>query len=655
MTLHHGYSWFLVTCICWLVPEQPLWASDKSTAQVDYSQASSSSASASHSADDWQATEMLVTAKSVVKPDLYFTHLNSDALQRSGQYELTQVLRGVPGLNMLEGMRGGPTAINLRGVKGGMGVINIDGIPLHNALPNALMLDLFPAEQFASVDIYRGSAAILHYGRNIGGIINLHSRQARNAGAQLHVEGGSFASLRETATADFHNEQHSLSLTAGRNDMFDGTYWADPRLGNPERDDFHAHQVALSLHNQLSARFKLHSSFYYVSGDSGQDVPGVIKPVPLEFSLVDDPGRMRQEIYLAQTTAAMQWHRYWQSELQLGFTQHRVRSSIEGKSFPIPLTEVGFDNQVMLARWKNTHQFWLDSAAKRGLQLNWGGEGMYEHGRSSNAGFSGHRGTEGGFANLQADWDAWQATLAVRADHFDDYDTHAVYHAGLSWQMTSTWQWFVSAGTGYRAPSFNEMLMWPLGNAQLTPERSIGGEAGFRWQPTDATQLSINYFHNRYTNLIKMERLNNPLGFYLINNIADAQVEGLETQWQSNWSDALSTGIDYTWMDSQNRVSGQPLPRQPAHLVKLWGEWRWQTLPLKLWMQGIYRDHSYDNNGAALISDSFNLDMQLSYQVNNPFTVYVRGENMTDNRQPQVLGSGMPGAAVYAGFKWALW
>jgi outer membrane cobalamin receptor len=46
--------------------------------------------------------------------------------------------------------------------------------------------------------------------------------------------------------------------------------------------------------------------------------------------------------------------------------------------------------------------------------------------------------------------------------------------------------------------------------------------------------------------------------------------------------------------------------------------------------------------------------MQLSYQVTRPLNLYVRGENLTDNRQSQILGWDMPGAAIYGGFKWLI-
>lgn len=67
-----------------------------------------------------------------------------------------------------QGMKGEMSNLNLRGTSAGMGVVTIDGIPLHESMPGGLNLDLFPAETFGNVDIQRGSAAMLNYGRSLG-------------------------------------------------------------------------------------------------------------------------------------------------------------------------------------------------------------------------------------------------------------------------------------------------------------------------------------------------------------------------------------------------------------------------------------------------------------------------------------------------------
>src|SRR6266571_2399907 len=60
-----------------------------------------------------------------------------------------------------------------------------------------------------------------------------------------------------------------------------------------------------------------------------------------------------------------------------------------------------------------------------------------------------------------------------------------------------------SAGTGFRAPTFNDLFFPDFGNPDLQPERSMSWDAGVDqklWQ--GRIRLGLTYFHNDFTNLI---------------------------------------------------------------------------------------------------------------------------------------------------------
>ncbi|NJD05645.1 MAG: TonB-dependent receptor, partial [Methylococcaceae bacterium] len=584
---------------------------------------------------------VLVTSERQPRTSQNVTRLDEEDLTRSGERELNGVLEGQPSVNTPHGMKGGFTSLTLRGAGGGMGLVNIDGIPLHTTIPGAFSLDLFPAETFGAADIVRGSGAMLSFGRTLGGTINLHSRDAVDDGARLHVEGGSFGSLRETGSASLGMGSHRLNLVAGRDDAFDGTHWADPRRGNPERDRFHAHQLGAHLVSEPIDAVRWDSSLYYIDSDTDVDSTGIYPNG--RFGLADDPnGWLRQEIWLAQSTARVESKPGWRSELQLGYTQHRASAFLGG-------VHGGFTSQLTLARWKNSHGIGGDGAGGSRFQVNWGGEGLYESGASLDGLFRGRRGTGSGFLDVRAAWERWSGVLAVRADHYDDYGSHAVFHAGSNWQLNPKLEWYLSGGTGFRPPSFNEMLMPFYGNPRLQPEKGASGETGVRWYPTERTTFNLGYFYNRFDDLIQVSLV--PSGLYIADNVPHARIQGLEAQWNTRWSAALTTGIDYTWSHGENLDTRNPLARNPEHIARFWGEWKFDGLPVALWGQGVYRGPSFDNEGADPIADAFYLDLQLSYRVDKTFNVYLRGENLTDNRNPQVLGRGTPGAAVYGGFR----
>lgn len=597
------------------------------------------------------AVEVETENQKATTTNLNFTNLDRDYLTRSGQREVSQVIRGLPGITINQGMKGGPSDLSLRGASGGVGLVNIDGIPLHALIPGAINLDIFPAETFGSAELYRGSSAMLNFGRTLGGTLNLMSRQADTNEVLLHLEGGSFGALRETATVDLANAKHQLSVTAGGDDLFDGTHWADRRKGNSERDQFHDQQVALHLQNQLHSKLQLDSSIYYVNSLISIDKVGLLSNKP-EFGIIDDNGRASQSIWLTQSKLKAELTPKWMSELQLGFTEQQVNILV-GDIFPNSATyPIAFNSQLFLTRWKNSHSIISDKQKKSSLVFNWGGEGVSEQGQS-NQQQGGQRGTGSGFITLEGKWHDLSGNFGVRGDHFDGYGNHTVYQADLNWQMTSAWHLFSNIGTGFRVPGYNELLMWPFANPQIKPEKSLGGDIGIRWSPDKNTDISVNYFHNKYSDLIKIIRSGPPfLGIYRLNNITHAETQGVELQGHRQWHQLYRSGLDFTWTSAYNIDDNTHLPRQPAYIGKFWSELTLSESNIKLWSQIIYRSDSYDTADTLKIPDAINLDLQLSYQINQPLMIYVRGENLTNNRNSQVYGWSMEGASIFGGFKW---
>jgi hypothetical protein len=100
----------------------------------------------------------------------------------------------------------------------------------------------------------------------------------------------------------------------------------------------------MHLRDRFSERVQLDSSVYYVNSDNGVDKIGLIKPTP-EFAFVDDPGRLKQEIWLTQSTAGIDLLQQWHSELQLGFTKYKAYFRLFVSSSQYHKAKIGALNQ----------------------------------------------------------------------------------------------------------------------------------------------------------------------------------------------------------------------------------------------------------------------------------------------------------------------
>jgi vitamin B12 transporter len=207
-----------------------------------------------------------------------------------------------------------------------------------------------------------------------------------------------------------------------------------------------------------------------------------------------------------------------------------------------------------------------------------------------------------------------------------------------------------SGGTGYRLPSYTELLFLFFANKNLKPERSASGDLGLEWYPIKGAKLTLNGFYNRYDNLITIAH--EPHAGSVSINVPDASVAGMELDTQYTWSNGLDTGISYTFAESRNLHTDKALPFRPEHTARFWGQQKLTQIPLTLWAEGIVRSATWNDFENTLpVGSALQINAAIRYAVSNQFELYLRGENLTNNRTPQLFSANAPGVAVYGGFK----
>lgn len=566
------------------------------------------------------------------------TALDNQALIRSGKRGLEETLQGFPSLNMLTVPAGGVASLTLRGASG-YGLIQIDGIPLPISNTGQFNLAGMPAEAFENTEMIRGSGAVLYGSHALGGLIRLSTRDLLATTGSAHIEGGSFGALRDTVAGSWAGDHGRISGTYSRDDFFDGTPYVNPQFGDGYRKPANASLATLRGSAKLGDVGETESSLVYSDSHSGYGKYVLTPEHVLDFA--DDPNAfIDQETWLAQNRSRVALHDHWQSGLQFGFTQQQktVRSGT---------VETGMLAHTYLARWENLHQ-WItpDTGTWR---LTWGGEGWYEDGSTPDGRYRGQRATGAAVGRLEVKSDRYSGVVGFRTDSYEQYGVHTTFHAGSQYRILPEFAVFADGGIGYRLPSFPELLTPFIGNPTLRPEHGASGQAGFNWDVTGSTQLSLTGYYNRFDDLIILARL--PIGLYRSENIPNTRIMGLEMQGATAWNAQFSSGIDYTLSSNENLDTGAPLPHRPDNIGRFWTEWRGQTWPLRLWSEAIYRGASYSDGRNIRIGDALLINMTLNYIVDPRLSLYVRGENITNNQTSDTYILGVPGAAMYGGIR----
>lgn len=166
--------------------------------------------------------------------------------------------------------------------------------------------------------------------------------------------------------------------------------------------------------------------------------------------------------------------------------------------------------------------------------------------------------------------DPLRITLSGRYEHYSDFGSTANIRAALRYELTRTFAWRGSAGTGYRAPSLGQeaysrtipnitngvlatnklarvdsALAKALGATPLTPEKSVNLSTGFVWTPTSALSATVDVYQTKIDDRIVLsETLTGTLVRQLLTQAGFPTYSG--AQYFTNAADTRTRGVDLT-------------------------------------------------------------------------------------------------------------
>ncbi|HLF98528.1 MAG TPA: TonB-dependent receptor [Methylococcaceae bacterium] len=572
-----------------------------------------------------------------------------------------EVLNGHSGIVVNKRGAHGLGTVTVRGA-GGQGLLTWDGLPVPDSVPGVLNLNALIPDGLEQVQVSRGFGPASQAFSSLGGAVRLVSREARDNGADLRVEGGTFGFLKETARGTLAGEKGRIAVTANRSDAFDGSFHAQKSNDNPERDPFHSTQAMLRAGYDLSSDVSWDGSMLYRNSWNGMDSLGFRSGT---LAMADEAGAfLAEENWMAQNSLTARLSADWSTRLQLGYT--RTRNHAEGMGL-----ELGYTTDLYLARWENDNRLWAGNDDDA-LHLVWGAEGRHERaeaptlvpaapfGFTPGTPFVEERSQQAGFVEARYVYGTLSGDVGVRYESYSQFDDHALLHAGAAWQFAPDWKLHANGGNGFRIPSYAERVFPLLGNLVLRPEKGAGGDLGVEWQPTPESKLDLTGFYSRYDDLIVLTwnpvpSAQIPCITQCLTNLANAAVAGIEASGEIAFSDQWRGGASYTYTDSRNLDNNRRVPFRPRDVVRLWGEWQVPALPVTLWAEGVYRGRAFNDVGNTLdVDDALRFNAQVDYQVASRLNLYVRGENLSNDKTPEAFSFDAPGAAVYGGVAWKL-
>lgn len=589
-------------------------------------------ASSEENADE----HMLVTANRNQQEQ--FLALSANSVITSEQIKAMQVgniselLDTVAGISVVQqGGAGQNTSVFMRGTNSNHTLILVDGVRINSATLGTTNLTAISPSQIERIEIVKGPRAALWGSDAIGGVIQVFTKQLHTGEGNITVGTGSNGLIQADAAIGVGNNKHNLTIgvSTESSDGFNA-YTTDPfpyDINEDDDDGYDRFSVSAVGNSQLTNTMSLHLVSRFESGNSEFDASYPDSPCWFDETIACPAlyaNEQDHENYSVKIASRYQGGNLF-SELSLATIQD------EGESFGNETTPSKITTERDQVSFINQYQFSNNTSFSLGLDYyieeisnsadldTWvpGFQTWDEEERDVSAVF------------IQAQHQQGKLLLegAARHDDIENLDAETTYNASIGYQINDNLLVSVTRGTGFKAPTFND-LYWPgSGNPDLQPEKITNNEILIRHQFSStnlSSKVEISAFDSEIDNLIAWAP--NESGLWQPANINSAEVSGVEASLMLNVGN-LSNQLNLAFVDAQDSETGDKLLRRPEVTATYSLGYHWQSFAFNSVVS--YRDESVDAGDVKL--DSYVLvDLGVSYQATNNISLNAKVNNIFD-------------------------
>jgi vitamin B12 transporter len=608
------------------------------------------------------------------------TTFTAEDLDRRRTPLVADLLRSTPGVMVIRpGGVGAVTSLFVRGGESNYNKVLLDGIPL-NEPGGTFNFSNLTTDNLERIEIVRGAQSALFGSDAMSSVVQLFTKRPEPGGqphAAFSAEGGTYGTIRGGASVSGASERFDYTLGASR-------YNTDNNVPN---DRFGNTTLSANVGAALG-----HSALLRFVGRGEIERTGT--PGQTEFARPDlDAFFQRHDgvggvTFEQQATASF----HQRASYSVAVSAYRSADLIADPPYtpqfgsrvaPFAFSDFPFDSRTNLRRHHASYQAdWrlTTDAASHGdhrltLLADWDGERASLDDALAGTSTPASRNNFGASIQHQALWARTFVTLGGRIEHNENFGTAVVPRGSIVFVAHPSGGAFgetrlkASAGLGIKEPTLLQSFSpspFFRGNPDLQPERSRSAEAGIEQRlASDRVRIEVNWFDNRYRNLIST-RTTDPVTFsaeYF--NIGVTTARGAELIFDVAPARTVRVRAGYTFLASQIIEStspdspvfrpGQSLFRRPRHSGFAGAAWAWRrvTADVNGVIIGQYVDSDFSSlDPPLLVNPGYaTWNARLSYDLTRRLRALLSIDNLNDANYMESLGYQALGRAVRVGLR----
>lgn len=611
------------------------------------------------------ATRVPTKASDVLADNVY---ISQEEIQQAGQTSLVELLQRQKGVTISSYGSGGSSAsVFLRGTSNNQTLVLIDGVRVDDSFNGGANWPVIPLSIIDHIEIVFGPQSSLYGADAIGGVIQIFSKQGDGppkVGASVGY--GSYGTSIAEASINGSSEgsQKIRYSLAGSQTLSMGYNTIAPNnkdlliFGSQTLPSNRTGYVQDSITGKLSQEWNRGQEIglQFLNSQLNNQLPALD---PQTFAYQQTQNQVSQlgtySIY-SKNQVLENWRSLIQVSAQTSAALTHAPSTPESSNYDSTLNQ-----RQNIYTWQNDINVGKDllqvlverrTQAVSSNQLNYSStDTPYPF-----LGFSQTRNTNSGALAYQMKQDSSIANFSIRNDSITGYGPQTTGSAAYGYFLTKEWRANINYGTGFRAPTFNDLYYPGYGNPSVQPEKSKNTEVGLHFEKP-SLEGHIVVFSNSISNLIQSTRVNCPLGTNLggsgcASNVSSANITGMTLSGLSQIENLNFKG-SFTQQNPVNQGTDTTLIKQAKQYGNLAAEYMYSKITTGAGLTISGRRNDYD--GASTGMGGYAIyNLYANYDLEKDLSLFARWNNVFNKNYQLSYGYNTPGSNVFVGLRYTM-